>query len=169
MPKGTLAPCVMSQNRPLWVCDRLGSEFVSVPDQKTFTNRERLALVSLIDKLSNSIGECERLVQTPVPLNYARHTIRFLTLWCLTLPLAVCGELGLATGPVMAVVAWTLFGIYEIGVQIEDPFQRTLKLSVICRQIKSDVIGEQWDNRQSAFDVLDERGGVEESEQQQLA
>mmetsp|Transcript_2736 Transcript_2736/g.5627 ORF Transcript_2736/g.5627 Transcript_2736/m.5627 type:complete len:440 (+) Transcript_2736:171-1490(+) len=156
MPKGTLSPCAMSQNRPLWVCDRLGSEFVSIRDGPNFTNRERLTLVSLVDKLCHSIGECERIVQTPVPLNYARHTIRFLTLWCLTLPFAICGELGLATGPVMAVVAWTLFGIYEIGVQIEDPFQRTLSLSVICRQVRSDVFGDQWKNRQSAFDVLEE-------------
>ena len=105
----------------------------------------------MVDKLSNSIGACERIVQTPVPLNYARHTIRFLTTWCLTLPFAVCGEFGLATGPVMSVVAWTLFGIYEIGVQIEDPFQRTLKLSVVCSQIEDEVIGEQWSRRQSAF------------------
>ena len=82
----------------------------------------------MIDRLSRSIGECERIVQTPVPLNYARHTIRFLTMWLLTVPLAVCGEIGLATGPVVGVLAWALFGIYEIGVVIEDPFQRTLKV-----------------------------------------
>ena len=41
MPKGSLEPCVASQNRPLWICDRLGSEFVSIKDSETFTNRER--------------------------------------------------------------------------------------------------------------------------------
>ncbi|GMH79174.1 hypothetical protein TrLO_g13591 [Triparma laevis f. longispina] len=151
LPSGTLEDCITSQNRPLWVADRLGTEFVSIPDSSTFSSRERLTFISLVGKLSDAIGQCERIVQTPVPLNYARHTIRFLTAWCLTLPFAVCGEFGLATGPVMSVVAWTLFGIYEIGVQIEDPFQRTLKLSVICEGIEKEVVGEQWRARKSAF------------------
>ena len=99
-----------------------------VPTNENFSSRERLALLGMIDRLSRSIGECERIVQTPVPLNYARHTIRFLTMWLLTVPLAVCGEIGLATGPVVGMLAWALFGIYEIGVVIEDPFQRTLKV-----------------------------------------
>ena len=52
-----------------------------------FTNRERCVMLKTIDDLAKSIGSCERLVQTPVPLSYARHTSRFLSLWCLTLPL----------------------------------------------------------------------------------
>ncbi|GMH60621.1 hypothetical protein TrST_g7536 [Triparma strigata] len=160
LPQGTLDDCISSQNRPLWICDRLGSEFVNIKDSDTFSSRERLVFISMVMKLSDAIGQCERIVQTPVPLNYARHTIRFLTTWCLTLPFAVCGEFGLATGPVMSVVAWTLFGIYEIGVQIEDPFQRTLKLSVICKQIEEEVVGEQWRTRKSAF--RGDRGGGRE-------
>jgi len=126
-------------------------EFKRVKESPSFSSRERLELIRMCDRLSKSIGECERIVQTPVPLNYARHTIRFLTMWCLTLPFAVCGELGLATGPVIGVLTWALFGIYEIGVQIEDPFQRTLKLSVICDQIKGEVVDEDWRDRRSAF------------------
>jgi predicted membrane chloride channel (bestrophin family) len=64
---------------------------------------------------SQAIGACERLVQTPVPLTYARHTSRFLSIWCLTLPLALVGDFGFYTVPVMAVVTWALFGIQEIG------------------------------------------------------
>ena len=41
LPKGTLESCIRSQNRPLWVCDRLGKEIVSIPDSPTFTSRER--------------------------------------------------------------------------------------------------------------------------------
>ena len=151
LPEETIRRCSSAQNRPLWVCDRLAQEFKRVRDSDSFSSRERLVLIGLCDRLSKSIGECERIVQTPVPLNYARHTIRFLTLWCLTLPFAVCGELGLATGPVIGVLTWALFGIYEIGVQIEDPFQRTLKLSVICEQIKNEIVDEDWRDRRSAF------------------
>ena len=75
-----------------------------------FTNRERCVMLKTIDDLAKSIGSCERLVQTPVPLNYARHTSRFLTLWCLTLPVSLVGSMGLLVVPVTAFVTWCLFG-----------------------------------------------------------
>jgi len=89
--------------------------------------------------LPQAIGACERLVQTPVPLNYARHTSRFLSIWCLTLPFALVGDLGFSVVPVLAFVAWGLFGIQEIGLMIEEPFRRSLRLDIITRTIYADV------------------------------
>ena len=34
-------------------------------------------------------SSCERVLGTPVPLSYSRHTSRFLTLWAATLPLVL--------------------------------------------------------------------------------
>ena len=69
-------------------------------------------------------------MQTPVPLTYARHTSRFLSLFCLTAPIALVGELGWYIIPFVTMVTWSLFGILEIGMMIEEPFQRALKLEV---------------------------------------
>lgn len=33
------------------------------------------------------------------------------------------GEMGMATAPVVGLATWALFGIQEIGLLIEDPFQ----------------------------------------------
>ena len=66
--------------------------------------------------------------QTPVPLTYARHTSRFLSLFCLTAPIALVGELGWYIIPFCTLVSWSLFGIQEIGMMIEEPFQRALKV-----------------------------------------
>ena len=85
----------------------------------TFTSRERLFAISAVNQLSSYVGACERLLQTPVPLNYARHTSRFLTLWCLTLPISLVDTMGLLVVPVTAFVTWSLFGIQEIGLFIE--------------------------------------------------
>ena len=35
------------------------------------------------------MGACERILRTPIPLSYTRHTSRFLTIWLALLPLAV--------------------------------------------------------------------------------
>jgi hypothetical protein len=133
-------------NRPLWVCDRLGREIADIPYGPNFTSRERLSLVSKIEKLSDAVGQCERIHQTAVPLNYARHSLRSLTLWLFTLPFALVADLGYLTAPVTAGIAWLLFGVYQIGYSIEDPFQGSLRLSMLCDAIKRDVLGTSNSN-----------------------
>eukprot|EP01083_Nonionella_stella_P068260 181142_1 len=136
-----MGDCARSQNRPLWVCDRLAKELHSVPDQDNWTARERLTLLSKVEKLSGYIGACERIHQTVVPLNYARHALRSLTMWLLSLPFALVKDTKLMTGPILFVISWMLFGVYEIGYSIEDPFQGTLRLSsILCDAIRRDVM-----------------------------
>ena len=153
LPSEAMEGCARSQNRPLWVCDRLAKEIHSVPDQENWTARERLTLLSKVEKLSQSIGACERIHQTVVPLNYARHALRSLTMWLLLLPFALVNQLGLMTGPILFVISWMMFGVYEIGYSIEDPFQGTLRLSILCDAIRRDVLGDEL-IRNTAF-VLD--------------
>lgn len=105
-----------TKNRPLRIISRLLKVIGSIKNQgEVFTNRERVWLLSMVNKLSHTVGRCERLVQTPVPRSYARHTFRFLSVWTFTLPLALVGSLRWLTAPVTFVVAWALFGILEIG------------------------------------------------------
>lgn len=156
IPGSALELCARAQNRPLWVCDRMAKELAVVEDMlPRFTNRERLALIGFVDKLSRSIGACERIHQTVVPLNYARHALRSLTVWLWTLPFVLVKDLGLLTGPVLAVVSWILFGVYEIGSRIEDPFQGTLRLSIYCDAIRRDVLADAI-ARDTAFDLEEE-------------
>jgi Bestrophin, RFP-TM, chloride channel len=87
-----------------------------------------------------------------VPLNYARHTLRALTLWLFSFPFSILKDLNLLTGPVVFIVGWLLFGVYEIGVRIEDPFQGTLRLSIMCDTIRRDVLADE-SIRSTAFDL----------------
>ena len=68
------------------------------------------------------------------------------------LSLSTASQLDLA---VVAVLAWCLFGIYEIGTRIEDPFQGTLRLSVYCDAIRRDVLADSI-ARDTAFILDDE-------------
>ena len=49
-------------------------------------------------------------------------------------------------------MSWLLFGVYEIGYTIEDPFQGTLRLSILCDGIRRDVLGYDL-NRDTAFQL----------------
>ncbi|MEW6283194.1 MAG: bestrophin family protein [Candidatus Eremiobacterota bacterium] len=75
-------------------------------------------LTSLID----SIGGAERIVKTPVPFAYAQHIKGFLFLFCFTVPFVMVDSMGWYDCLGSAAVAYALFGIEEIGVEIEDPF-----------------------------------------------
>jgi len=147
--------CARAQNRPLWICDRMAKELHCIPDATNFTARERLNLLGKVEKLSQAIGSCERIHQTVVPLNYARHALRSLTVWLLSLPFVMVQKNGLMTGPILFVTSWMLFGVYEIGYSIEDPFQGTLRLSILCDAIRRDVLGDEI-IRNTAF-VLEEK------------
>lgn len=139
MPE-SLPAIARAENRPLWVCDRMAALLCKIPYGPNFTSRERLVLLGMVDKLTNAIGQCERIHQTAVPLNYARHSLRSLTLWLFTLPFALVQDLGLLTAFANAVIAWLFFGVYQIGYSIEDPFQGSLRLSILCDAIRRSVI-----------------------------
>jgi len=134
----------MCCNHPLWAINALGKEIKDIPDLTVdavplFSSRERLVMLSQVDKMCKQLGKCERLVQTPVPLNYVRHTSRVLWLWCFTLPFALAGGLGFSVVLVVGLVTWVLYGIQEIGLMIEDPFKDALHLDFFVQSIYKDV------------------------------
>ena len=85
-------------------------------------------------------GACERIRTTPLPFAYAVHLRRLLILYCTTLPLALVQEFGWSTILVTLFISYSLFGIEEIGVEIEDPFGYTtndLPIETICNGIET--------------------------------
>ena len=74
---------------------------------------------------------------TPVPLSYSRHTSRFLTIWCATLPVVLVDTLGFITIPAVAFIGWCLFGIEEIGHLIEQPFRDEQELGTAPALVSS--------------------------------
>jgi putative membrane protein len=86
------------------------------------TDARLLAIDGNLTSFLDSSGACERIARTPVPFAYAQHIKVFVTLFCLTLPFVLVDGLGWMTPAAAACLAYALFGIDEIGVEIEDPF-----------------------------------------------
>ena len=88
------------------------------------------------------VGGCERIAKTPLPLAYAQHTKLLVTLFCLTAPFALSDSLGWLTPVGAGVLAFALFGVDEIGVEIEDPFghdPNDLPLEAVAATIEGDT------------------------------
>lgn len=84
------------------------------------------------------IGTCERLLKTPIPLSYTRHTSRFLVLWLAFLPFSLWPACGWTSVPASGVISFLLLGIEEIGVQIEEPFG-ILPIEQICDTAEDEI------------------------------
>jgi putative membrane protein len=97
---------------------------------------------ALLDTMVDSLGACERILKTPMPLAYAIHLKQLLMIYCLLLPFQLIGEIEFWTGPIVTLISFTLFGIEEIGIEIENPFGRDyndLPLDNICRTMQQNV------------------------------
>eukprot|EP00793_Prasinoderma_coloniale_P005924 PRCOL_00004398-RA len=101
--------------------------------------------VLLIDNdltaLHEELAALERLVQTPTPLTYTRHTSRSLMLWLVALPLATVETLGWKEIPLDVLVSYLLLGIDDCGMQIEQPFV-ILPMLEQCTDIEAAVRSE---------------------------
>lgn len=114
-----------------WIGDYLQQQY-----ERNLLNIHQLnAMHRLLDTMVDQLGGCERILRTPMPLAYAIHLKQLLLLYCLSLPFQMVGSLGWWTGPIVALISFTLFGIEEIGIEIENPFGRDpndLPLDAIC-------------------------------------
>merc|ERR1712071_111283 len=83
---------------------------------------------------------CQRLLASPIPPTYSRHLSRALCIWLLILPFGLVGS-GLhmfAVTASTAFVSYTIIGIDEIGMEIENPFP-LLPLQQLAAAVQQDV------------------------------
>jgi predicted membrane chloride channel (bestrophin family) len=87
----------------------------------------------------DNLGSSERLLTSPVPLFYSRHTARFLLFWLTLLPLGLYDPFSaswnhIALIPATALVSLFLIGIEELANQMEEPFT-ILPMQAFCDKI----------------------------------
>lgn len=87
----------------------------------------------------DNLGSSERILTSPVPLFYSRHLARYLGIWLILLPFALYDSFGgtwnhVTMIPAAAVISTMLFGIEEIGTQLEEPFT-VLPMQAFCDKI----------------------------------
>lgn len=142
LPKSQYYTLKLMNNPPIevafWIGDYLQQQY----------RRDRLnlyqltAMQKLLDGMVDCLGGCERILKTPIPLAYMIHLRQLLLLYCLSLPFQFVNDLGWWTCAVVMLISFTLFGIEEIGVEIENPFggdANDLPLNAICETMLRNV------------------------------
>jgi len=90
--------------------------------------------------LIDSLGGCERILKTPMPLVYAIKTRRFILLFLLLLPFSLLEKAGFYSVFIFFLIAYPLLSLDRIGIELQNPFDTKnlshLPLDTICANLK---------------------------------
>jgi len=142
LPKSETAAALAAQHVPLAVAVRISRDLDEARRRGVISDYQQIALDQNVQLLIDYLGACERIHKTPLPFAYVVHLRRALILYCFSLPFALVDPFGWATVGLVFVLAYTFFGIEEIGVEIEDPFgedDNDLPLERICITIEKNL------------------------------
>eukprot|EP01064_Diplonema_japonicum_P018242 TRINITY_DN26922_c0_g1_i1.p1 TRINITY_DN26922_c0_g1~~TRINITY_DN26922_c0_g1_i1.p1 ORF type:complete len:394 (+),score=51.55 TRINITY_DN26922_c0_g1_i1:47-1183(+) len=102
-----------------------------------------------VEELLSAWQGMMKIVSAPMPFPYAHSLQIFLTVWVFTIPFIMLDEaidMEWLTVPVCAVIAILLFGINNVGAEIEDPFGNDVN--------DFDLVGFQMDLHKELSGIL---------------
>jgi putative membrane protein len=121
-----------------WVADYLQTQQA----QGVLNTHQLTYCLETLDGLVNALGGCERILKTPMPVAYSIHLKQLLMLYCLALPFQMVASVGWGTPVLVGLISFAVFGIEEIGIEIENPFghdANDLPLDAICRTMQQNT------------------------------
>lgn len=96
-----------------------------------------------INSLVDAYGRMETIRSTPIPVAHLIHQKQVLALFVSILPFAIVDDYVWWSIPIVAIVAFTLYGIEGIGQQLEDPFgydKNDIKMDGIIEDTRREVL-----------------------------
>jgi len=129
-------------NPPLEIAFWIGDYLQQQYEEKCINAYQLASMFKLLDVMVDVLGGCERILKTPIPLAYSIHLKQLILIYCLTLPFQLVSELDWWTGAAVALISFTIFGIEEIGIEIENPFghdPNDLPLDAICTTMNHNI------------------------------
>ena len=133
---------MQAQHGPIAVARELSTLLLQGLQRGAMSEIAHARLQDEVGELVSSLGGCERIVKTPLPFPYVVHLRRAVVMYCFTLPFALVQSFGWLTIVATTLLAYTLYGIEEIGVEIENPFEKEendLPLASICQSIEGNL------------------------------
>lgn len=153
LPSNEIADILATHNPRIEIAARITRTLCEARDRGVISDFVLVHIDQNTQQLIDYMGACERIQNTPLPFAYMVHLRRVLVLYCFTLPFALINTFEWATVPNTFLVAYTFFGIEEIGVEIEEPFgmdENDLPLERFCALIEADELGAIGERKPAA-------------------
>jgi len=139
LPAAEAQACACARRPADWLLWRNGEELGAL----LRAGRLHAALAAEVDRNLSGMAAvaagCERIRNTPMPFAYILLLHRTAWLYCFLLPFGLVDTVGFLTPVVVAIVAYTFFGLDALGDEIEEPFgtaDNQLPLDALCREVE---------------------------------
>lgn len=142
LPPEEVDEVMRSAHLPLAVARKISGLLLEAKQKGLISDYQQMMMDQNVQLLIDYCGACERIHKTPLPFAYVAHLRRGLIIYVNTLPFALLSTFKWETIPATFLIAYILFGIEEIGVEIEDPFgddPNDLPLGLYCHGIQKVV------------------------------
>lgn len=127
------------QNIPASVLQEMGNQLTRAVGQQIITEVHLHRMDQTLSDLSNVLGACERIKNTPLPRQYDYYPELLIKVYCTVLPFIIVDEVGLLTPLITAVVGFAFLVLNRIGKNLEDPFENTpydVSMTALSRTIE---------------------------------
>lgn len=111
-------------------------------DNGNLTGEQMLMLDKELKGLSDNIGACERILNTPIPYSYSLFLKKFIFAYTITMPLGMASDFKYWTVPIVTFILYVFSSIELLAEEIENPFgldNNDLPTDDIALTIKNNV------------------------------
>ena len=143
LPSDELDSVKAATNRPVCILQHLGLDLAKARDEKWLHELNVPAMETQLVELTNILGGCDRIKNTPIPFSYTVLIHRIVASYCMFLPFGIIDTVGIMTPVVVLLISHAFFGLDAIGDEIEEPFgtqPNDLPLFAITRNIEGNLL-----------------------------
>ena len=127
---------------PLEIVTQMYVRLHAIKAKKQLSEEEFLAIDHNLNAFLDSLGACERILNTPIPFSYSLFLKKFIFIYVTTLPLAFVTTFGYYSALIATFVFYVLVSMEVLAEEIEDPFgtdDNDLPTDQMCERIKQNV------------------------------
>ena len=127
---------------PSAILYRLGGDLRTATERGWLESRQAMILEGSLVSLTDVLGSCERIKNTPTPISYLIFIHRAVAIYCFLLSFGVAETVHNATPLVVFFVSYALFSMDAIGDELDDPFRvsaNTLPIAFIARNVEIEL------------------------------
>ncbi|MEY3048183.1 MAG: hypothetical protein RL365_221 [Bacteroidota bacterium] len=128
-----------AKNQPLWIAHELRKALHEMHATNRIDSIQWQQLSQHLDQLIDSLGACERILNTPIPFSYSLFFKKFIFIYVVTMPLAFVELFEYWSVLISTFVFYALVSMEILAEEIEDPFgtdDNDLPLEDICDRIE---------------------------------
>ncbi len=136
---GSVAALKTVRNVPNAILEQMGEQLTTAVEQGVLNEWQMQRIDTTLSDLSNILGGCERIKNTPLPRQYDYYPELLIKLYCVILPFVIADQVGIFTPAVTLIVSFAFLVLNRIGKNLEDPFENRpydVPLTALSRTIE---------------------------------